>query len=49
MHLSDKKCDNQQGAIRDLALLFAMLPAVYQPTDEKKMNNRVVIGKALLF
>jgi len=27
------KYGSQRGAIRDIALLFAMLPAVYQPTD----------------
>lgn len=27
------KYGNKQGAIRDIALLFAMLPAIYQPTE----------------
>jgi len=27
------KYGNEQGAIRDIALLFAMLPAIYQPTE----------------
>jgi len=37
------KYGNQQGAIRDIALLFAMLPTVYQPIDElRKLDPTVV-------
>ncbi|KAL3806118.1 hypothetical protein ACHAXA_011226 [Cyclostephanos tholiformis] len=40
--LSDKY-GNKPGAIRDIALLFAMLPAVYQPTDLLLKINKTAL------
>ncbi|KAL7538157.1 hypothetical protein ACHAXR_008321 [Thalassiosira sp. AJA248-18] len=42
--LSDKY-GSKQGAIRDIALLFAMLPAVYQPTDILRNIDKGVITR----
>ena len=37
------KYGNQKGAIRDIALLFAMIPSVYQPTEELlKIDKRLL-------
>ena len=37
------KYGNQKGAVRDIALLFAMIPSVYQPTEELlKIDKRLL-------